>query len=456
MKNAAVPNTSPMNREAPVAQSVGKMATAVGVACATVYLLTASYSDVSGDVTATNVLSWQLATLGDPGFGPHTYPPLDEHPGRAIWVIATADGGESIGRSPGAVLAALPAYWAIGGPFSLLPGAITAAILTALSAVLLAVALARRMALRDAALATFVFALGTPVWSVAADGMWPHTITVLGTCGMAWAAGRERWFLAGILGGVVLWGRLHAALIVAVFGVLVGLRRRDLALTARVAAGSGLLLAVQCVWTRWIYGSFNPLSSYDTGPFEDYVGTHGIDVVNHLGFWVSPDRGLLVWSPILLVLIPSLVREWRHLPDWSRALLLGGLAYTLMQGFLNRFSGGDSFYGYRLTLELLACATPALAFASPGMGWVARRLAATVLALQTFVISAGAVNGRLGSPAEDVWRTHTFFAEFVGRPLLLLVFLTICVLAGILGQRIWSNPRVSPLDAQSASRRMSQ
>ena len=48
-------------------------------------------------------------------------------------------------------------------------------------------------------------------WSVAANGLWPHTLTVLGISGMAWAAARDRWWLVGLFGGVVVWGRLHAA-----------------------------------------------------------------------------------------------------------------------------------------------------------------------------------------------------------------------------------------------------
>ena len=112
--------------------------------------------------------------------------------------------------------------------------------------------------------------------------------------------------------------------------------------------------------------------------------------MNHLGFWVSPDRGLFVWTPVVLLLLPALVRSWRSLPDWSRALAMGGLAYTLVQLTFNRFSGGDIFYGYRLGLELLAAVTPALALSSPALGSLGRRLVGPVLGLQLFVIFLGA------------------------------------------------------------------
>lgn len=447
MQNAAVPMTRPAPSRSNRVRHTTRSAAAVGVLCGIVYLLTAAYTSVSGDVTATDVLSWQVATTGDAEFTPSTYPPIDEHPGRSIWVLEANDGHEVIGRSPGAVVAALPAYWLGGDSFSLVPGAVAAALLTAAAVFVLALALLEQLPRREAVLATLAVALGTPVWSVAANGMWPHTVTVLGICAMAWAAGRERWWLVGVMGGVVLWGRLHAAVIVAVLGLLLGWQRRDARLTAKVAAGSLALLALQGLWTRGIYGSWNPMSSYDTRPFEDYAGVHAFDLVNQLGFWVAPDRGLLVWTPVVVLLLPALVRAWRGLPDWSRALALGGLAYTVLQGSLNRFSGGDTFYGYRLTLELVACAAPALALSARHVGVVGRTLLAPVLALQAFVISAGAVNERLGSPAEDVWRTHSFFAELVDQPVVLAGFLILCVAAGVLGRRIWSDPTIGRPDA---------
>lgn len=86
----------------------------VAAVCAVIYVATANYSSVSGDVTAADVLSWQIGTTSDPVFDASTFPPLDEHPGRAIWIVERPDGHEVIGRSPGAVLAGVPAYAVLG------------------------------------------------------------------------------------------------------------------------------------------------------------------------------------------------------------------------------------------------------------------------------------------------------------------------------------------------------
>ena len=136
-----------------------------------VFLLTAAYSSVSGDVWTANVASWQLATTGDPWLESVDLPVLDQHPARDVWVVTVPSGHEVIGRSPGAVIAAIPAYVLLGSStFSLIPGAITAALLTAISASLVYGTLRLQMKDREAALAALLFALSTPVWSVAANG----------------------------------------------------------------------------------------------------------------------------------------------------------------------------------------------------------------------------------------------------------------------------------------------
>jgi alpha-1,2-mannosyltransferase len=426
----------------------------VGLVSGVVYLLTAGYASASGDVVAADVLAWQLGTDGSSTFTADTYPPLDQHPAREGWIIEAADGHEVVGRSPGPVAAAVPAYWLFGGDqFSLVPGAVTASLLTAVAMAVMLVALRNLLPRREALLATLALAIGTPVWCVAADGMWPHTLTVLGLSGIIWSASRERWWLVGTFGGVLLWGRLHAAVVVAVVGAVVGLRRRDPLVTLSVAVPSAAFLALQALWTRQLYGSWNPTSSYETGKFESYAGRNQLDLVNQLGLWVAPDRGLLVWTPIIVLLLPALARSWRSLPDWSRALIYGGLAYTVLQGVLDRFGGGDAFYAYRLMIEMLVCAVPALALSAPRMGAWARVAFPPVLALQVLVISPGAINSNLGAGDQDAWRWHSFFSVLAQEPVLLVLFVAACLVAGFLGRRIWMDPALPRQAAESSSSR---
>jgi alpha-1,2-mannosyltransferase len=411
-----------------------------GVVFAT-YAVTISHTLVSLDVWSADFGSWHLARTGNPWIEGLRVPLLDRNPLRHEWVLQ--NGAHTvIGRSPGVIAAALPGYALLGtSSFSTAPGGLSAALLTAGAVTLLFLALRTRLTQREALLSAAVFGLATPVWSVAANGMWPHTVTVFGICGMAWAAATGRWWWAGLFGGVTLWGRLHAAVIVAVLGTLVGARRRSLSIVVRVGTVSLGFLALISLWTRWMYGTWNATASYDTSTFTDYAAQNRLSVVNQLGFWVSPDRGILVWTPVILLLVPALARSWRGLPDWSRSLVGGGLAYTVLQGVLNRFSGGDVFYGYRLGLEMLACATPALALSAPRMGRVARSLVGPVLALQVLAIAWGAARDSAWLPADQAWH-HNAFEEAVrqaGVAGWCAVALALGI--GVLLQRMWNESR---------------
>jgi hypothetical protein len=373
-----------------------------------VYALTVVRTSFSADIWTANFASWHLATAGNPWLEGIAFPAFDHNPLRGEWFLDT-NGHTVIGRSPGVIAVELPAYW-ISHPdhMTMLPGALTAAILTGLAVMLMYLALRRVMPSGQAMLSTLVFGFATPVWSVAANDVWPHTITVLGIAGMAWASTRDRWWLVGIFGGITLWGRLHAAVIVAVVGLFLAWRRRDPALAVRVGVSSALFLVPMSIWTHWMYGSWNPTSSYDTSPFVDYAETNRFSVVNQLGLWVSPGRGILLWTPVILLLLPALVRSWRSLPDWSRALVYGGLAYTFLQGALNRYSGGEQFYGYRLGLEFLACATPALALSVRRVGPLGRALLGPVLGVQLFAIAAGAVMDGGFVTTSEAWHDNGF------------------------------------------------
>ena len=114
-------------------------------------------------------------------------------------------------------------------------------------------------------------------------------------------------------------------------------------------------------------------------------------LLNYLGFFVAPDRGLLVWSPVLLLLAPAIARTWRTTPDWTRWLAVGGLVYTFVQLRLNYFAGGDFFYGYRHGLELVTCLVPVAAVAYERSSRRTQVAICVLVVLQFAAISLGAV-----------------------------------------------------------------
>jgi alpha-1,2-mannosyltransferase len=390
------------------------------------------------DAWTANYASWTIAATGEPWVDLDRIPQLAHNPLRDQWITHKPDGRAVIARAPGVVAASIPAYMLTHpGTMTTAPGGWTAAFLMAGAIALLFLSLKDSLSIRHAALAALAFGFTTPVWSVAADGVWPHTITVFGICGMAFACARGHWLWVGIFGGVALWGRVHAALIVAVVGLLVGWRRRSPRVVLRAGCASGTILGLMCVWTHWIYGTWDPTGSYDTSVFENYAAAHRLSVANQLGFWISPDRGILVWTPVILLLLPALCRAWRDLPDWAASMAIGGIGYTVLQGVLNRFSGGDLFYGYRYGLEALACLTPALCLATPRMGRVARTLLGPVLTIQLLAIALGAITNGHFLPEGDKWSANAFVSAVNDAGFAAWILLTVAACLGLLGQRLW-------------------
>lgn len=398
--------------------------------------------DPSPDAHSANFASWHIARTGDPVPDISDFPLLDDNPIRETWIVETADGREAVGRAPGVIAAAVPAY-ALLQPASIsaVPGGLTAALLSAGSVVLLFLLLRDRAGARTALTAAGLLGFASPVWSVAADAMWPHTLTTLGILGMAWAADRRRWWLVGLFGGLGLSGRLHAALVCAVLGVGVASVRRRPGIAVRVGVASGAVLVLVAAWTRWMYGSWDPTSGYRAGDFGRNASANIVDVANYLGFVVSADRGLLWWSPLLVLLLPAAWRNRRDLPDWSRWLAVGGASYLLSQAVLNRFSGGDQFYSYRTSLELVVSLAPALALSAHVMSDRARRWFVPVAVLQMVLIAPGALRDGFYSPVADVWWRNAFLDALLRRPLDLLPLAACALLLALLAVYLLKHPR---------------
>lgn len=426
------------------------LAAALTLALLALYLLTAS-AKPSVDAASASLQGWRLATTGSPWLEDID---LDELPTRysdpPYWTGQNDSGHVVVYRSPGVTAASTLAYVGSSSDpkdFSIRPASMLAAALTWLAVLLMYGALRTRLSGGPSLAVSAVLALGTPMWSVAGNAMWPHTLTVLGVAGMAYAASRERWLLAGVLGGIGLTGRLHLSLVVATLGAGVGVLRRRAAITALVAAGSLPFLFLAAAWSRWLYGQWDPAGGYPQ--VDAYAGRatsqSTLDlVINHLGLWVSADRGFLVWTPLVLVMAPAVVRSWRHQPDWARVLLLGGLLYTTAQSLMNHFAGGTAFYGYRLTLELLMSVVPLLAFAIPYLGRWARTIAPAVAGLQVAAIAPGAIFDTLGLPLEEAWTNNAFADSMTEGPVLLVPWLLCGVIGLLLGRRLSrrAGPRV--------------
>jgi len=407
-----------------------------------VYGLTVSRHYFNIDAHAATVESWRIASAGNPWLENVMDRGMQQNP-----FISQAANGHIVGqRMAGPVLAGIPFYLlldrdAARGGFELFPGGMAASAWTAAAVVLLFLSLRRQLGDRISLAAAVVFALATPTWSVSANMLWTHTVTQFGLAGAAYAASRQRAWLAGAFLAVAMLGRPHVAIVAAVLGIGMAISRRAWRPLVEVAAPTVSALGVLLVWNHWMFGDWSIGGAYHGRAEAAINGFHGgrewdgpyAQLVNYLGFLFSFDRGLFVWTPLLLLLVPSVVRSWRSVPSWSKWLAVGGVAYSFVQLRVNYFPGGDGFYGYRHGLELLTCLAPLFAFSVARAGRVAWLLAPIVSALQIGAIGLGAVTEGFFIDIDDVWTDNSLWLAIREAPSTALTWMLLWLMVGLVG-----------------------
>lgn len=354
--------------------------TVVAVPLFTLYLVTASWSLPYNIDAVTNVLTaWELGTDGDVFLEDQAVLATDDYIGNIAWVVPA---GESVAAQypPGTAALAAPLYavWpeeaslrSVFGvnieapPVDILvppiaPAAIVAAVVVAIAMGLLALSFRRLVDDRLAVLAAYTLGLATGAWSVAADSLWQHGP------GMLWiAAGTllsiQHKTAAGVAFGAAILTRPHLALVAAANGVWQSWCERSFRPMVLIGFGSAAGLAALVWFNNAVFGSPSITGGYG-GSFVERAAS--ADILDYLGnvllALVHLERGLLIYSPFLILLIPGLRVGWEAAPVWVRGSAVGGLLYLLLQLKANRYSGGSGFWGYRYPLETLAAAAPLL------------------------------------------------------------------------------------------------
>jgi alpha-1,2-mannosyltransferase len=330
---------------------------------AVLYLGTVSLDEdkMSPDPVAAALPAWRIANFGDLN--------LDAWGFNNPWVVR-ANGRRVSNREPGIIFAGVPFYLAIGRNTdhpSLFPAAVAAAVYAAAAMAFLALVFRKLLSARGAVLAAFLAALGTSTWSVSADQLWPHGPDQLLLVLSMLALSREKHVRTGIAYGLAILIRTHLAASAAVVGIWDSIRTRPLKPALCVGIPSAIGLATLFWYTSHVYGHADVNAGYG-GEFGGYPTeqlAHATNnyFVNWLGFFFSPERGIFVVTPFLLLLVPGLVRAWRVAPPWVRSSAVGGLAYIAIQHRINYFSGGSRFWGYRLAIETVTLCAPLLCLA---------------------------------------------------------------------------------------------
>jgi len=326
------------------------------------YLLTAHYALTSGDTFSAVIPAWQLVHHGNLWMEHVRY--------RPYWSVPAVHGHLVSNRMPLLELVNVPIvamFWWLGP--SVVPMALTAATMTAATVAFLFLTFRRLVSPRLALTATIVAAVGTSLWTVASTEVFPHTVDAFCIAVTMYALSRERIWLAGLALAAAIPARPHMAALALVVGLGLTWSKRSLKPLLIIGLPACIGLAALIGWNYELYGHLTISGGYASYVVNTLTTTSATStssggavwyLVNIAGFLVSPQRGLFLFLPLALVLVPGLRRGWRVAPSWVRIMSLGGVVYSLVQLHINRFDGGQNFYGYRLATELVIASAPLL------------------------------------------------------------------------------------------------
>jgi hypothetical protein len=292
--------------------------------------------------------------------------------------------------------------------------AVTASLLTAAAVVLVFLSLIRLVPLNAALFTAISLGLGTNYWPILSRTLWQHETVAFGLALALWAwlrptpaLTRAHFVLAGTGLALAVTCRLQVVPLVTILllwmWVRAGLSRTLLA-AGIVSAATLTLLIAQYRWFGHVLGGFyvlqhvalSPDAHGVTGPLsrEPWTGA--------LGLLVSPNRGILIFSPVLLLVFAGARRSLSGPRDLRLGwLLAASAALFVAYGSYSVWWGGFTF-GPRYMLDLLVPLAPAAAFgaaAALSRPWW-RTLAATLLAWSVVVAATGAF-----MYPNDAWNT---------------------------------------------------
>jgi len=263
---------------------------------------------------------------------------------------------------------------------------ILASALTAAAAVVVFL-FAATLSNRTAALAVaLVFAFATPAWSIGSRALWMHGFSMLLLPAGLWAVWRGRWALAGALFALAFFARPTNVVGLGLAGVWALIEgRRHL---GRFVLGGLPVAAVFVALNYWMYGTAVAPFFFTTRSNTASLGLHSGIGEALAGNLISPSRGLLVYTPIVIF---SLIGVWLWTRDKSlrpmgiylSALFL--IHYLLMSCYEDWFGG--HCYGPRYMSDL----SPLFALPLLGLGRVARYAAIPALLVSVFMHAQGAL-----------------------------------------------------------------
>ena len=284
----------------------------------------------------------------------HYLPYIQARSGERPYMISLTERGRLVSKTPAAPsVQALPAValFALAGADAGDWGAwmeaamLTAAITAALSVAVLFVLLTRLTTRRRAFLCAGVYAFGTLTWTVAGQALWQHSGAMLALVVGLLALTDRRLVLAGVALATMVAFRPSAPVIVLCLLPLVGRKPAD---WLRLVGGALPVAIALGAFNTFVWGG--PLrQGYESGDRPGGIHAFGGSLPEGLGgLLVSPGRGIIWYSPVLVLGIVGAFVGWqRPLVRWS-AVAAG--VYLLLMSRFTDWWGGEAF-GPRLLIE---------------------------------------------------------------------------------------------------------
>ena len=299
--------------------------------------------------------------------------------------------------------------------------ALTASLFTAAAVALVFLTLARTLSRPLALVAALGLGLGSNLWALASQTLWEHETVSFGAALALYAWLRPAQDIRGrdvLIGGLglALAGsarpQVTPMLLVLLVGLVVRLGWRRAAPAALVLASVGLaLMALDWTWFGALLGGASRLATI-SGHVHDVGGSIShAPWVGAAGLLVSPSRGLVVFSPVMLVALAGVPRALAAQRDLGgRWFLAAALVQFVGYSCYSVWWGGHTF-GPRYTLDVLI---PLMTAAGAGVEWVAarpwrRRVAVAALVWSVVVAATGAFdypNDRWNTGPVDVDTDH--------------------------------------------------
>lgn len=300
---------------------------------------------------------WHLITHGTLDLAGYVKP--DSLPG----VVAAGDR-VVVARTMGVILAGLPGAVLLGwtGATPAVTGALSASLLSAAAVANVFLALRPVVPRVAAGLAAVTLALGTGMWTLASAELWTHGPDAFWLSLALLLASQRYWLMTGMAFAPAILTRPHLAVAAAVVGIWMSVVLRSWRPIVLVGLPSSAAVGVLTLWNSWYYDAATVGGTYayavPNATRSPWDGA-GLFAENMAGVLVSPLSGVLVYSPVLLVVLWATATGYWRQPAWASAFAVAGVAYLVVQMRISAsFEGGAGYYGNRYGIETLVALTP--------------------------------------------------------------------------------------------------